>query len=529
MLLPPALALPLRPYADTIVVVGVSGGADSVALLRALVLVGARPVVGHIDHALREDSAADAEWVAKLAQSLNVPFRSVRVDVATVARKRGWNLEDAARRLRYDFLARTAKDCGAEAILTAHTRRDQAETVLLQLLRGEGVLHGIPAERGHIRRPWLGVSRAELEAFLQRLGQGWREDSTNLDTTYSRAWIRHEVMPLLQSRFEAAEETIARIAATQREDETALTALAQAITPHAPLSTQPRAILRRYVRQQLQGAGLTYHQEHLNRLTTALQKGQTEHATLPAGQEVTATGERLYLEPLTWPQPDFDYPAHWQRRTRQNGDRIRLSAGTRKLSDVLTDAHIPRAERDRITLLVCGDAVQWVGTSPPFWAVGAREQTSAHDPHDLGMRRALELAQAAADAGEVPVGAVVVTAAGDIVGEGRNSSRKDGDMTRHAELAALRAAADTLGTPYLTDCTLLVTLEPCPMCLGAALEARIGHIVYGAKNPKAGALGGVADLLAHHWGVRPTVTGGLYAHAAAQLLRRSFQEWREQR
>ena len=100
-------------------------------------------------------------------------------------------------------------------------------------------------------------------------------------------------------------------------------------------------------------------------------------------------------------------------------------------------------------------------------------------------------------------------------------------MTRHAELAALREAAATLGTPYLTACTLVVTLEPCPMCLGAALEARVGRIVYGAPNPKAGALGGVSDLLAWHWGHRPEVTGGLRGGEAARLLRQSFQALRQ--
>lgn len=100
-------------------------------------------------------------------------------------------------------------------------------------------------------------------------------------------------------------------------------------------------------------------------------------------------------------------------------------------------------------------------------------------------------------------------------------------MTRHAELAALREAAATLGTPYLTGCTLVVTLEPCPMCLGAALEARIGAIVYGAANPKAGALGGVTDLLAAHWGHTPTVLGGVRAAEAAWLLRETFRQVRQ--
>jgi tRNA(Ile)-lysidine synthase len=138
------------------------------------------------------------------------------------------------------------------------------------------------------------------------------------------------------------------------------------------------------------------------------------------------------------------------------------------------------------------------------------------------MGEALALAHEAAGAGEVPVGAVVLDAAGQVVGRGRNTSREHGDMTRHAELAALREAGATVG-PYLGNCTLVVTLEPCPMCLGAAVEARVGHVVYGAANPKAGALGGVADVLAAHWGHAPRVTPGVRAAEAGALLRRSFQ------
>ncbi|WP_288401962.1 tRNA lysidine(34) synthetase TilS, partial [uncultured Deinococcus sp.] len=158
----PRLLDPLRPYAGERVAVGVSGGADSVALLRALVLVGARPVAAHLDHALRPESAQDAAWVGALAADLGVPFGTARVDVAAVAGRRGWNVEEAARRVRYDFLARTARAHGAGLVLTAHTRRDQAETVLWGLLRGEATLRGIAPVWGRVRRPWLDAPRADL-------------------------------------------------------------------------------------------------------------------------------------------------------------------------------------------------------------------------------------------------------------------------------------------------------------------------------------------------------------------------------
>ncbi|MBZ9714661.1 tRNA lysidine(34) synthetase TilS [Deinococcus multiflagellatus] len=522
-----ALLVPLHPYAGQVVVVGISGGADSVALLRALLLAGARPVAAHLDHALRPGSAEDAAWVQALAAALGVPFEGTRVDVAAVARQRGWNVEDAARRLRYDFLGRVGKRQGAQAILTAHTRRDQAETVLMALLRGEAVLRGIPPVRGRVQRPWLEVARADLETFLHALGQDWREDETNADPAYTRAWLRREVVPVLQARFPALEDTLARVARHQTQDDEALQAWAARLRPHTPLRGQPPAVLRRWVRAQVQRAGLEVHAGHLDQLAAALGAGETRHVTLPGERPVTVSGGQLVLAPPQFAGPSFPVPAGWTRRTRQPGDRIRLPGGTRLLSDVLTDRKVPRGARDGVPLLVSAAGVQWVGLTPPVWAVGAQQAAQVPpDPLHAAMGEALAQAGLAAQAGEVPVGAVVLGPDGAVIGRGRNTSREHGDMTCHAELAALREAARSLGTPYLTACTLVVTLEPCPMCLGAALEARIGHVVYGAANPKAGALGGVQDLLAAHWGHTPQITGGVRAREAARLLRDSFQEVR---
>lgn len=527
-----SLTAPLLPYAAQTVVIGVSGGADSVALLLALRQAGARVVVAHLDHALRPDSADDARWVQDLCTRLEVRCEVARVDVGAVAARRGWNLEDAARRVRYEFLSRVAKQAGASAIVTAHTRRDQAETVLMALLRGEAVLQGVPAVRGRVHRPWLAVARADIEAFLVAQGQGWREDPSNADPSYTRAWLRLEVMPVLVARFPGIETALARIARLSAEDDAALSELAARITAHAPLPSQSPAVLRRWVRQELVGAGIGFHADQIGALAAALQESATLHLTLPGARQVTATGGKLYTAPQTWSPPDFVIPDGWILRTRKPADRIRLPAGTRKLSDVFTDAKVPRESRDAVPVLVSSGlvsaaGVQWVGLRPPVWAEGARAQAGVlEDPHHRAMGEALALAHAAAEAGEVPVGAVVLHGE-TVVGRGRNTSRQAGDMTQHAELAALREAAATLRTPYLTECTLVVTLEPCPMCLGAALEARIGGIVYGAANPKAGALGGVLDVLAAHWGHTPTVLGGVRAVEAARLLKDTFRQVRQ--
>lgn len=136
------------------------------------------------------------------------------------------------------------------------------------------------------------------------------------------------------------------------------------------------------------------------------------------------------------------------------------------------------------------------------------------------MRRALDLASRAAESGDVPVGAVVLDPADQVIGEGWNLREADGDPTAHAEIVALRAAARHTGAWRLDDCTLVVTLEPCPMCAGAAMLARISRIVLGAWDPKLGATGSVWDVVRDRRAThRIEVVGGvLEAEASRQLL-----------
>ena len=142
------------------------------------------------------------------------------------------------------------------------------------------------------------------------------------------------------------------------------------------------------------------------------------------------------------------------------------------------------------------------------------------------MRRALALAQAAADDGEVPIGAVVVRQ-GEIVGEGRNAPRATHDPTAHAEIAAIRAAALALGDERLSDCELWVTLEPCAMCAGAIAHARIAKLYYAAPDPKGGAVEHGARVFDHPQCLhRPEVYAGMGEGEAAELLRGFFRERR---
>ncbi|QDM41133.1 tRNA adenosine(34) deaminase TadA [Altererythrobacter sp. TH136] len=139
------------------------------------------------------------------------------------------------------------------------------------------------------------------------------------------------------------------------------------------------------------------------------------------------------------------------------------------------------------------------------------------------MKRALALAREAADAGEVPIGAVVVKD-GRVIGEGRNAPRGDHDPTAHAEIVAIRAAARTLGDERLTACELFVTLEPCAMCAGAIVHARLGRVTYAAPDPKGGAVAHGARVFDHPQCLhRPEVVCGIGEGEAAGLLREFFR------
>lgn len=208
--------------------VGVSGGADSVALLHLLAelraKLGVHIFVLHFHHQLRGIEADEDEcFVRNLAAEFHFEFVPGRADVAGEARRNGWNLEDAARRLRYQFFAAVAAAQGLNRVAVAHTADDQAETVLAHLLRGTGPagLAGIYPVAGIVIRPLLDIGREELREYLRNLHRNWREDSTNQDTSRMRSRIRHQLLPMLRRDFEPLSVTrLARLASLAREEET---------------------------------------------------------------------------------------------------------------------------------------------------------------------------------------------------------------------------------------------------------------------------------------------------------------------
>ena len=141
------------------------------------------------------------------------------------------------------------------------------------------------------------------------------------------------------------------------------------------------------------------------------------------------------------------------------------------------------------------------------------------------MELALKLAQDSLEADEVPVGAVVVKD-GEIIGSSSNKRESNGDATAHAEIEAIRQACEKLGRWRLSDCELYVTLEPCPMCAGAILNAKIGRVIYGAKDPRGGAFGSLIDLRSYPFYHKPDIESGVCEHECRELLRDFFQKMR---
>jgi tRNA(Ile)-lysidine synthase len=194
----------------------VSGGPDSVALLRVVVALGGEPVVLHVDHGLRgEESREDAEFVRELCRRLNV-----RCEVRRLGLDGGSNLQERARDERYRLAGEAAVRLGLRVVATGHTADDVAETVLMNLARGTGLrgLAGIPPVRSKVQRPLIWCTRREILDYLKELDQPYRMDPTNLIGKYARNRVRLEVLPVLEELYPASAGNIARAASLVRED-----------------------------------------------------------------------------------------------------------------------------------------------------------------------------------------------------------------------------------------------------------------------------------------------------------------------
>ena len=422
----------------------VSGGSDSVALAWILKDLHDRGVlvlsaIGHVHHQLRGAEAdADEVFCRDLAARIGVPFFSGRVDVAAAVAAVGGSVESVARRLRYAWLETAADSAGATRVATGHTLDDQAETVLLRLLRGAGGrgLSGIRPARGVVIRPLLEVRRADLRAALAEIGETFREDVTNTDLSIPRNRVRHTLLPVIERITPGGLDALARTAALAADDENYLAAAAidaarsVVLSNEADLSIEglgalAPAIARRVVRGSIERAAPDraghITAAHVDAVRSLAAKAEAGHLDL-AGVSVESDGRVLRFSAaglkigaaeftyqlsgsgsVTVPEANlviwaglrdqshrrgvetdsetnagrttlevtvdvaaFEWPL--SVRNRRPGDRIKPvgGRGRKKVQDLLVDMKMPRADRDRVAVVVdaSGQLVWVVGVTP---------------------------------------------------------------------------------------------------------------------------------------------------------------------
>ncbi|WP_437194047.1 tRNA lysidine(34) synthetase TilS [Planctomicrobium sp. SH527] len=309
---------------NTTIVVGVSGGADSVALLLGLHEIAddfqLRLVVAHYDHAVRADSGEDTLWVQALAAKLKLPFITERRNPTANSQLLA---EESARRLRYDFFKNAARESHSPWVAVAHTADDQAETVLHHIVRGTGLagLAGIPETRElndsvTLIRPLLKAKRGDLIAALSEWNQSFRVDSTNLDSVFTRNRIRNELLPMLREKMNPqVDDALLRLASQAADSQKAIEQIATSLLADACLNIQPTtvrldrrpfqltpvAIVREAIRQswiqcdwRRQGLGF----RHLDQLAEMLQTGSPSQICLPHHIVATCRGSMLELRRL---------------------------------------------------------------------------------------------------------------------------------------------------------------------------------------------------------------------------------------
>jgi tRNA(Ile)-lysidine synthase len=337
--------------------VACSGGVDSMALADAAIATGRRVVVVTVDHQLQSGSAAVADAVAAWARSRGAIAEVRRVVVEPQA-----SIEAAARDARYAALDAAIAEHQLVAMLLAHTARDQAETILMRVLRGTGPagLVGMAAARGPYLRPLLELPRSATEAYVAARGLPTWPDPMNDDATLTRVRVRERLLPLLRGENPALDDALVRLGASTREW---LEAIDQLAAPFArfpiscgALAAQPAAIRKRALARALDAADVGYdavHLDQLDRVACAPARGEVS-IDLPNGRLVRSYDT---LAPAIAPTPaDLPIaPPGYELRTWRPGDRMcpaRLGGRSKKLGDLYGDAKIPRASRENARVLV---------------------------------------------------------------------------------------------------------------------------------------------------------------------------------
>ena len=421
-------------------IVAASGGVDSTVLLDVLDDLGYRLHVAHLDHSLRPDSADDSRFVASEAKRRGMPCSVERRDVRAYARTEGLSLEEAGRRQRYAFLDQVADRVRAEFIALGHHADDQAETVIMRLVRGSGVtgLGGMEiAREGRYLRPLLRVRRAEIEKYAHQRGLSYREDPSNRDPRFLRNRVRGELMPLLESYNTKIAEVLNRTAALLKDEDDLLAELTQealdtvicercsdkVALDSTRLLTYHIAMQRRMLRAVLQGLAATetpFDFVRIEQVRSWIGAGDKRLRVLGAGLRGQGCGTRYILRrgrrsavarcldiPGALVLREYGVkirvqvvsPEHFDKaqlggaqvaldadrlgervqvRSLRPGDRFQPQGmeGHKKLSDFLIDAKWPKISRDEVLVLTRGEEIAWVAPLRSSHAFRIKSTTS---------------------------------------------------------------------------------------------------------------------------------------------------------
>lgn len=405
----------------TEVVVGVSGGADSVALLRAFQCLEIPCTVAHLNHRLRgAASDADEQFVRALAEELGLPMAGKAVDVQALAAAEGISIEMAARQARQAFFA----EFEGAAVALAHHADDQAETFFLKLARGAGTegLGGMDFSQqiGTLRliRPMLDIPEAEIIQWLETNGFAWREDASNADETFLRNRVRHTILPLLEKELNPnIRRTLLRTMAILREEDAYLDATAATRTETAAILKQPLALQRRIVRRWLfENGAETAGFDAVEQILALLDRAEGS-AVFELNQRQRVVVEygvpRFETDDFQPPEPGWHLTVEagtgWRRdhgrgagclpaeasfdaekvaeapievRGWMPGDRMQPlgMTGTRKLQDIFTDLKIPQAQRPAIPVVLCRGEIIWLPgyRTARGWEVKSASGKSVH-------------------------------------------------------------------------------------------------------------------------------------------------------
>jgi tRNA(Ile)-lysidine synthase len=398
-------------------IVGFSGGPDSVFLVLALRELYPETEIHlvHLDHGLRDDSARDADFCSEFAREMGIPITLRRSNVGELARELGVGVEEAGRAERYRLFRETKESLGFTKIATGHTLSDWFETYLMNLFRGAGIrgIRGLAPRAGDVVRPLILLEKEAIMDYLTEAGIPFREDPTNLDTSFTRNWVRHELLPRLRARFYAGADALRKhlIAVNEaweyiRKEAEALAEETARPSPRGEHIFNRDALLcynsflfKMMVLEIIPGVSA----EHLEELVAVLGRGGEFH--LPGSWKAQASerdlrffqrelpgwkGEMLVEREGVYPVPDLNlalevswrdrsegpFSASFPRsvlpftlRTRRPGDRW----GAKNLKDKMISLRIPAWRRDLIPLVVQGNRVLWI---PGFaaWRVRGRAE-----------------------------------------------------------------------------------------------------------------------------------------------------------